>query len=48
VPEGKQVIGAVALGYEASPGSAGTSGPAGSPGSRARRPIGDVVHRGRW
>jgi len=48
VPEGKQVIGAVALGYEASSASAGTSGPAGSPGSRARRPIGDVVHRGRW
>jgi len=44
-PEGSQVIGAVALGYEA-PG--GRAGPTGSPTRRARRPISEVVHRGRW
>jgi nitroreductase len=48
VPEGRMVIGAVALGYEATSGSSGATGPAGSPGRRARRPMGEVVHRGRW
>lgn len=42
VPDGKEAIGAVALGYEANPGITG------SPTRRARRPLGDVVHRGRW
>ena len=48
VPETKLLIGAVALGYEASPGSAGTTGSAESPERRARRAMGDAVHRGRW
>ena len=43
VPEGKQVIGAVALGYEAPAGAV-----VGSPARRARRPASEVVHRGRW
>ncbi len=41
VPSGKQVIGAVALGYEA-------PAPGGSPGRRARRPFDEVVHFGGW
>ncbi|MCU1432927.1 MAG: nitroreductase [Actinotalea sp.] len=36
-------IGAITLGYEAEGGT-----PRGSPSSRGRRPIEDVVHRGRW
>ena len=47
VPEAKQVIGAIALGYESS-GPTGAAGPAASPSRRARRPMLDVVHRGRW
>lgn len=53
VPQDRQTIGAVALGYEelASQGSAGSSpgkGPSGSPARRARRPVSETVHRGRW
>jgi nitroreductase len=48
VPEGRQVIGAVALGYETSPGSPEATRSPGSPARRVRRPIGEVVHRGRW
>jgi nitroreductase len=42
VPSGKEVIGAVALGYDT------TRGATGSPTRRSRRPSEDVVHRGRW
>jgi len=47
VPEGRQVIGAVALGYEEATGPASPVR-GGSPVRRARRPLGVVVHRGRW
>ncbi|MGD0943686.1 MAG: nitroreductase family protein [Acidimicrobiales bacterium] len=47
VPEGKQVVGAVALGYEAPAGPVLVN-PPGSPARRARRPSSEVVHRGRW
>lgn len=43
-PGGKLVIGAVALGYEA---SGKRPGP-GSPAGRVRRQLEEVVHRGRW
>ena len=46
VPRGKQVIGAVALGYEEAPASPGAV--TGSPSRRPRRPLSEVVHRGRW
>ena len=46
VPGGKVVIGAVALGYEAAPQASATR--TGSPARRPRRPIDEVVHRGRW
>jgi nitroreductase len=45
-PGTSQVIGAVALGYEAAAPAA--SAKSGSPARRTRRPLGDVVHRGRW
>jgi len=45
VPDGKQLIGAVALGYEADAPATGVRG--GQP-RRRRRPVEDVVHRGRW
>ncbi len=48
VPDGRLVIGAVALGYEAAPGHNGAPSPSGSPGRRARRPAAEVVHRGHW
>jgi len=60
VPEGKQVIGAVALGYEATSSQqpSGASGdasvalsgtrPSGSPGRRVRRRMGEIVHLERW
>jgi nitroreductase len=48
VPETKLLIGAVALGYEASPASVGTTGRGGSSQRRARRATDDAVHRGRW
>jgi nitroreductase len=48
VPDTKQVIGAVALGYEASADSSDAPRTIGSPTRRVRRPIGEVVHRGRW
>jgi len=47
-PETSQVIGAVALGHEAATGSGPSREKSGSPGRRARRPLGEVVHRGRW
>jgi len=43
VPGGRRLIGAVGLGYPA----AGDR-PSGSPRRRRRRPLGEVVHRGRW
>ncbi len=53
VPDGKQVIGAVALGYEAAGELSGSA--AGeeyqlppSRQRRSRRPVHEVVHRGRW
>ena len=48
VPEGRQVIGAVALGYETSPVPPEATRPDASPARRVRRPVGEVVHRGRW
>lgn len=42
VPEGHELIGAVAIGYRAD------DGPTGSATTRARRPLADVIHRGRW
>jgi len=53
VPDGKEVIGAVALGYEAAgdPNRSPAEEPSPSPRSRprrSRRPVGDVVHRGSW
>lgn len=48
VPEGKVVIGAVALGYEAPAAPPGSATRTGSPIRRPRRPIDEVVHRGRW
>ena len=53
-PDRGQLIGAVALGYEAAPGSGGEGVGVGQAGQgqrrerRARRPMEDVVHRGRW
>jgi nitroreductase len=43
VPEGRRLIGAVALGYPAADDQ-----PSGSATSRPRRPLDQVVHRGRW
>jgi len=42
VPDEYRPIGAVAIGYPAA-----ADRPSGSVG-RGRRPVGDVVHRGRW
>jgi len=44
VPEGRQVIGALALGYEEQDPEASTA----SPARRARRPMREAVHRGGW
>jgi nitroreductase len=46
VPEGKRPIGAIALGYPTD--AALEAGREGSPSRRARRPLNDVVHYGRW
>ncbi len=46
VPEGKRPIGAIALGYPTD--AALDVGREGSPSRRARRPLTDVVHYGRW
>ena len=46
IPVGHRPIGAVALGWPTA--SAGASRVEGSAATRARRPIGEVVHRGRW
>jgi nitroreductase len=43
VPPGRRLIGAVALGYPAA-----DDRPEGSARTRARRPLDQVVHRGRW
>jgi nitroreductase len=43
VPEGRRLVGAVALGWPAV-----DDRPGGSPRTRPRRPMGQVVHRGRW
>jgi nitroreductase len=43
VPEAYQPIGAVTVGHPAV-----DTGPVGSPARRARRPLVDVVHHGRW
>jgi len=43
VPQGRRLIGAVALGYRAA-----DDRPSGSPRTRPRRPLDEVVHRGRW
>ena len=43
VPEGRRLVGAVALGYPAA-----DDRPSGSARTRARRPPDQVVHRGRW
>lgn len=48
VPSGRQVIGAVAIGYEEPAQTGDTPPPAGSPGRRARRAPGEAVHRGHW
>ena len=46
VPEGKRPIGAIALGYPTA--TAQQTGREGSPSRRARRPLNEVVHYGRW
>ena len=43
VPEGRRLVGAVALGYPAA-----DDRPGGSATTRPRRPLDEVVHRGRW
>ena len=43
VPPGRRLVGAVALGHPAA-----DDHPGGSPRTRARRPLDQVVHRGRW
>ena len=43
VPEGRRLVGAVALGYQAA-----DDRPQGSARTRPRRPVNEVVHRGRW
>ena len=43
VPEGRRLVGAVALGYPAA-----DERPSGSARTRPRRPVDQVVHRGRW
>jgi nitroreductase len=43
VPEGRRLVGAVALGRPAA-----DDRPGGSSRTRPRRPLGQVVHRGRW
>ena len=43
VPEGRRLVGAVALGWPAP-----DDRPSGSAVTRPRRPTGEVVHRGRW
>jgi nitroreductase len=43
VPEGRRLVGAVALGYPAA-----DDRPGGSARTRPRRPLDQVVHRGRW
>jgi nitroreductase len=43
VPEGRRLVGAVALGYPAA-----DDHPGGSARTRPRRPLDQVVHRGRW
>lgn len=45
VPEGHRPVGAVAIGHPA-PGA--LVRPEGSAGRRARRPLDEIVHRGRW
>lgn len=43
VPAGARSVGAIALGHRHV-----SDAPSGSPRSRPRRPLGDVVHHGRW
>jgi nitroreductase len=43
VPPGRRLVGAVALGYPAA-----DDRPGGSAATRPRRPLDEVVHRGRW
>jgi nitroreductase len=43
VPEGRRLVGAVALGWPAA-----DDRPGGSARTRPRRPVDEVVHRGRW
>ena len=43
VPAGRRLVGAVALGWPAA-----DDRPAGSARTRPRRPVDEVVHRGRW
>jgi nitroreductase len=43
VPPGRRLVGAVALGFPAA-----DDRPGGSPRTRPRRPVDEVVHRGRW
>lgn len=51
IPNGLELLGAVALGYPADPtgglGPASTSGPGRSAGRQRRRP-GQIIHRGHW
>lgn len=46
VPDEYTPVGAITVGHPDSAGSAGTAG--GSAATRARRPLEEVVHRGRW
>ena len=46
VPVEQLSVGVVSLGHPAA--DAGTAGSVGSAGRRARRPTGELVHRGRW
>jgi len=48
VPDGRQVIGALALGYEDPSGRGGSLVADGSTGRRPRRPTSEAVHNSRW
>ena len=48
IPDDHDPIGVITLGHPAPAGGASRPGAPGSPARRARRPLAEVVHRGRW
>jgi nitroreductase len=48
VPYGREVVGAVALGYEAAPDARAAGPGKGSQARRARRALDEMIHRGGW